>query len=325
MPGELAVAANATGQAGGTSFVTLIAYLACNALLPSFSPAPWWQQACRHGSEFVTATTEQSVTYEDDYDIAVDLDPRPPLLEQWSAKAAAEPRDIISDKWSQMLQNVDVPTSLWCIFGLSFPSFLVSALSFIGKGSRKLCYRLGRLRRAKAALCYDLSFTKKPNTKSNSSTLAKRQQRAEVNLLEDGIRPVPATRYETSLRQFEAMPLAGIQLSLTDLCSAGASQAISVIGVWYLQMGSNSLLHAVGDGQVCITALKRALVIPGALLLVESVLAPVREALSKWRVLEPYEYRQPVTLETFEAGLVLATCSGDLLLTMHLLIGHTAG
>ena len=154
------------GQAGGTSFVTLIAYLACNALLPSFSPAPWWQQACRHGSEFVTATTEQSVTYEDDYDIAVDLDPRPPLLEQWSAKAAAEPRDIISDKWSQVLENVDVPTGLRCIFGYGFfSSFLVSAASFVGNGLCKLCFRLGRWCRTKPALRYDLSFTKKPNSK----------------------------------------------------------------------------------------------------------------------------------------------------------------
>ena len=118
--------------------------------------------------------------------------------------------------------------------------------------------------------------------KHNSPTLAKRQQRAEV-----------VTRYETSLRQFEAMLQTVIQLSLTGLCSAGASQAISVMGVLYLQMGFDSLLHGVGDGQVFIAALKRALlktsqVIPGALLLVESVLTSIREALSKWRLLEPY-------------------------------------
>ena len=140
MPGGLAVAATAAGQAGGTSFATLITYLAFNVLLPSLSPAPWWQQACRHGSEFVTATNEQSVKYEDDYDIALDLDSRPPVLEQPGAKAAAKPRDIISDTSSQVLENVDVPTGLGSIFSLGFfSSFLVSAGSLIGNGLRKRC------------------------------------------------------------------------------------------------------------------------------------------------------------------------------------------
>ena len=81
-----------------------------------------------------------------------------------------------------------------------------------------------------------------------------------------------------------------IQLSLTDLCSAGASQAISVMGVLYLHMGFDSLLHGVGDGQFFIAALKRALfktsqVIQGTLFTLDSILTPIREALSKWRVL----------------------------------------
>ena len=115
---KVALVANAAGQGGGISFATLIAYFVLNVLLPSLSPAPWCQQVWRHDSEFVTSTNENSVAYEDYYYVAVDLDPKPSMLDRPRAKAAAELKDIISDKWAQALENVDVPTGLGNIFGL---------------------------------------------------------------------------------------------------------------------------------------------------------------------------------------------------------------
>ena len=83
--------------------------------------------------------------------------------------------------------------------------------------------------------------------------------------------------------------------SLADLFQANAAQAITVFGVLYLQYGLDSTQHGVGDDQVFIAALKRALLlasvtVPGALIPVEATMDPIRQALNRLKDVEPLNF-----------------------------------
>ena len=95
--------------------------------------------------------------------------------------------------------------------------------------------------------------------RATSASAQMRAARPAVDLLETGVKPVTPESYEQALRGFQALVLNITGLTLKDPSAAGSPQAISILGVLYLQAGFDSQQHGVGDAQNFIAGLKRAL------------------------------------------------------------------
>jgi hypothetical protein len=167
--------------------------------------------------------------------------------------------------------------------------------------------------------------TRARSKKSNRTVLDKRKKRPEILLVNDGILPMSVVRYGVSLNSFNGMLATVGRTSLHELLQWNAAQAIAAYGVLFLQFGFDSKLHGLGDAQVFIAALKRALLeatmeIENALIPSEPAPKPTREALKHWRDVEPYDFRPPVPLEVLEGVLGSSIIEGDFEFMMFVLL-----
>jgi hypothetical protein len=114
--------------------------------------------------------------------------------------------------------------------------------------------------------------------------------------------------------------------SLRPLLEAAEVQAMAIFGTLFLQMGYDSGLFGLGDAGNFLAGLKRILEeanvnIPGAVFSPDSVLQPLRRIYSRWKELEPYEFKLPVAEEVAIGLCGFAVATQDFELLLYVMIG----
>ena len=97
-------------------------------------------------------------------------------------------------------------------------------------------------------------------TRRGGKALEKRKLRPLVEFLTDGIKPITVARYGRETNRFKRMVQSILRgLSLAEPVQSSAWQALSIFTVLFMQVGFDSRLMGVFDGQSFIAGLNRIL------------------------------------------------------------------